>query len=81
MIENSRKTASLKESRKDYFVLFNDGTAIGAVCAGEQSAQICLNNIAKEKSAICLSDTVWKYEDSSGEHLLWMKKVKRYNIR
>lgn len=81
MIENSRKTASLKEGRKDYFVLFDNGNAIGVVSAGEQSAQVCLSNIAKEKNAVCLSDTVWKYEDSSGEHLLWMKRVKRYNIR
>lgn len=81
MIENARKSSNLKESRKDYFVLFDNSNAIGVVSAGEQSAQICLGNIAKEKNAVCLSDDLWKYEDSSGKHLLWMKKVKRYNIR
>lgn len=81
MIENARKSSNMRESRKNYFVLFDDGNAVGVVSAGEQSAQVCLSNIAKEKDAVCLSDTVWKYEDSSGEHLLWMKKVKRYNIR
>lgn len=81
MIEKTRKTVGLKESKKDYFVLFDNSDVLGVVCSGEQSAQICLGNIAKENGAICLSDSVWKYENSSGEHLLWMKKVKRYNIK
>ena len=81
MIEKTRKTTGLKESRKDYYVVLCDGCPIGVISSGEFVAEGCLAELAEKRNAARINSSIWKYYDESGEHLLWVKKVKRLKIR
>ena len=83
MITNSRrsyKSESIKESRKDYYLIIDNHRPIG-VCTSFEIAQACAKCFAKEHSAKEIDgNDVYIYEDESGKHLISIETVKRIRM-
>ena len=79
MIENTRHSARMKDTRKDYYLITDNHQPIG-VCTSESMGEICLCELAREHSAIMLNQKVFIYKDDSGEHLLRCESVKKMSI-
>lgn len=84
MIENTRRNYdadSIKESRKEYFLVIVDHKAQG-VCTSFETAQACAKSFAKKHNAKEIDgNDVYIYEDEIGQHLISIEIVKRIRMR
>ena len=84
MIDNTRRSydaESIKESRKEYFLVIVDHKAKG-VCTSFEVAQACAKSYAKKYNAKEIDgDDVYIYRDESGQHLISIEKVKRIRMK
>ena len=83
MIENAKRnydSGSIKQSRKDYYLLVVDHKPEG-ICTSFEVAQACAKCYAKKHNAKEIDgDDVYIYEDSSGRHLISIEKIKRIRM-
>ncbi len=83
MIENSRttkKSDSIKQSRKDYYLLMDDHRPFG-ICTNRDSATGCIKNLASEKKAEELCWNCYRYKDDAGEHFITAQVIKRIKMK
>lgn len=83
MIENTKRSYdsdSIKQSRKDYYLLIIDHKPKG-ICTSFEIAQACAKCFAKKYKAKEIDgDDVYIYEDSSGKHLISIETIKRIRM-
>lgn len=79
MIENTRHSAKMKDTRKDYYLITDNHQPIG-VCTSENMGEICLCELAKKHGATMLNQKLCIYNDDSGEHLLRCEPVRKMSI-
>lgn len=83
MIENTKRnydSGSIKQSRKDYYLLVVDHKPEG-ICTSFEVAQACAKCYAKKHNAKEIDgDDVYIYEDSLGKHLISIEKIKRIRM-
>lgn len=82
MIKSTRKTATLKESNKDYFIVFVDNEPVGVIVTSKQDYfHVIWENLVEKYNAIHLSESVCQFTNESGVHLLWLKPVKKISFK
>ena len=83
MITNSRrsyKSESIKESRKDYYLIIDNHRPMG-VCTSFEIAQACAKCFAEKHNAKEVDgNDVYIYEDESGRHLISIETIKRIRM-
>jgi len=83
MISNTRRNYSsetIKESRKDYFMVIVNHQPKG-ICTSFEVAQACAKCYAKQFDAKEIDgNDVYVYEDSDGRHLISIEKIKRIRM-
>ena len=83
MIENTKRSYdsdSIKRSRKDYYLVVIDHKTQG-VCTSFEVAQACAKCYAQKYNAREIdSNDVYMYEDSDGNHLIYIERVKRIRM-
>lgn len=88
MITNTKRTydaASIKESRKVYYLLVVDHKPQG-ICTSFEVAQACAKCYAEKYNAKEIDgNDVYIFEDESGKHLISIEEIKRlrmpYNLK
>lgn len=83
MINNTNRSynsASIKKSRKDYYLIIVDSKPEG-VCTSFEIAQACAKCFAQKFNAREIdSNDVYIYEDSFGKHLIYIQTIKRIRM-
>lgn len=83
MIEKTHKNSPGISDRttKEYYLLVDDHKVVG-VCTSIESALYCAEVYAREKKAGRIEGkNIYIYDDSSGEHVISLEKVKRLKAK
>ena len=80
MIEGTKQTDSMKESRKVYYLVTVNHEPKG-ICTSYERAKSCVEYFGREKKGVCFSDLLWKYQDDIGEHYISAEVMKRLWIQ